>query len=89
MIRQVCESPKREFIIGTEIGILPRMQQLCPEKLVFPLSIHAICENMKKTTLSKVCHALETLQPRITVTGETASRARRSIERMLAVRSEG
>ena len=89
MIRHVCESPKREFVIGTEIGILPRMQKLCPEKRVFPLSMHAICENMKKTTLAKVCHSLETLQPRITVTGETASRARRSIERMLSVPSEG
>jgi quinolinate synthase len=88
MIRHVCAGPKREYIIGTETGILPRMQKLCPDKQVFPLSMHAICENMKKTTLSRVCHALESLQPRITVPKEIASRARRSIERMLAVRAE-
>jgi len=85
MISHVRASPKSEFIIGTEIGIIPRMQKLCPEKQYYPLSEHAICENMKKTTLLKVCHALETLEPRITVPVEIASRARRSIDRMLGI----
>jgi quinolinate synthase len=85
MISHVRASPNSEFIIGTEIGIIPRMQKLCPEKQYYPLSKHAICENMKKTTLSKVCHALETLEPRITVPVEIAVRARRSIDRMLGV----
>ena len=40
---------------------------------------------MKKTDLAKVRQALADLQPRITVPDEIAKRARRAIERMLAV----
>ncbi len=40
---------------------------------------------MKKTDLIKVRQALLDLQPRITVPEEIAHRARRAIERMLAV----
>ena len=40
---------------------------------------------MKKTDLVKVRDALVTLQPRITVPEEIATRARGAIERMLAL----
>jgi len=85
IIRHVCESPENEFIIGTEIGILHRLTRDCPTKKCYPLSQAAICTNMKKTDLTKVRHALLELQPRITVPEEIAHRARRAIERMLAV----
>jgi len=85
IIRYVCESPKKEFIIGTEIGILHRLRKDCPAKKCYPLSTAAICSNMKKTDLNKVRNALISLQPRITVPEEIAHRARCAIERMLAV----
>jgi quinolinate synthase len=85
IIRYVCESPKKEFIIGTEIGILHRLRKDCPAKKCYPLSTAAICSNMKKTDLNKVRNALISLQPRITVPEEIAYRARCAIERMLAV----
>jgi quinolinate synthase len=85
IIRYVCESPKKEFIIGTEIGILHRLRKECPAKKCYPLSPAAICSNMKKTDLNKVRNALISLQPRITVPKEIADRARCAIERMLAV----
>jgi quinolinate synthase len=85
IIRLVCELPEQEFIIGTEIGILHRLQKECPSKKCFPLSSAAICTNMKKTDLTKVRQALIDLQPRITVPEEIANRARRAIERMLAI----
>ena len=85
IIRHVCESPKKEFIIGTEIGILHRLRKECPAKKCYPLSQAAICTNMKKTDLNKVRSALISLQPRITVPKEIADRARCAIERMLAV----
>ena len=58
IIRHACESPCREFIIGTEIGILHRLSRQCPEKHCYPLSSRAICVNMKRTDLSKVYAAL-------------------------------
>jgi len=85
IIRLVCELPDEEFIIGTEIGILHRLKKECPTKNCYPLSSGAICTNMKKTDLTKVRQALIDLQPRITVPEEIANRARRAIERMLAV----
>jgi quinolinate synthase len=85
IIKEVSTSEKREFIIGTEVGILYRLTQECPGKKCYPLSEEAVCRNMKKTDLVKVRDALKTLQPRITVPRDVADRARGAIERMLAL----
>jgi quinolinate synthase len=85
IIRHVCNSSEKEFIIGTEVGILHRLRKECPAKKCYPLSQAAICTNMKKTDLNKVRNVLISLQPRITVPKEIADRARCAIERMLAV----
>jgi quinolinate synthase len=85
IIKEVCSSEKREFIIGTEIGILYRLKKECPGKRCYPLSQAAICQNMKKTDLAKVRDSLKTLTPRITVPQDIADRARGAIERMLAL----
>jgi quinolinate synthase len=75
----------KEFIIGTEVGMIYRLKKDNPDKEFYPLSIKAVCQNMKKTNLEKVLRALQTLEPRVTVPEEIAARAKRSIERMLAV----
>ena len=86
IIRHACGSPGEEFIIGTEVGILHRLGKDCPEKRCFPLSGKAVCVNMKKTDLRKVRDALDRMEPRVTVPEEIAGRARKAIDRMLAVR---
>ncbi len=40
---------------------------------------------MKKITLEKILASLETLEPAVTVPGDIADRARRSIERMVEI----
>ncbi len=85
MLDEVCKSDSREFIIGTEIGILHRLQKDCPKKRCYPLDGAAVCRDMKKTTLPMVRDALVTLGPHITVPEDIASRARLAIERMLAL----
>jgi quinolinate synthase len=85
IIRQVSASKKKEFIIGTEVGILHRLKKECPDKLCFPLTEEAVCRNMKKTSLEKVRDSLQTLRPRIIVPDDIAARARGAIERMLAL----
>jgi quinolinate synthase len=85
IIKEVCTSEKREFIIGTEVGILHRLNKECPKKRCYPLSEAAVCRNMKKTDLVKVRDSLKTLQPRIMVPQHVADRARGAIERMLAL----
>ena len=86
IIKEVCTSEKREFIIGTEVGILHRLKKECPGKQCYPLSQAAVCRNMKKTDLTTVRNALETLRPRVLVPKDVADRARGAIERMLAIR---
>jgi len=85
IIRQVSASKKKEFIIGTEVGILHRLKKECSDKVCYPLSAEAICRNMKKTSLENVRDSLLTLRPRITVPEDIAARARGAIERMLAL----
>ena len=87
MGRHARASAAREFIIGTEAGMIYRLKKENPLKEFYPLSKNAICQNMKKTDLTKVLLALQTLQPQVTVPEEIAVRARQSIERMLAVKS--
>ncbi|HNX39020.1 MAG TPA: quinolinate synthase NadA [Methanothrix sp.] len=85
MGKHAKSSPAREFIIGTEVGMIYRLQKENPDKEFYPLSESAICQNMKKTDMAKLRRALETLEPRVEVPEKIASRARKAIERMLAV----
>lgn len=84
LITYAQKSPTKEFIIGTEAGILHQLHKICPSKEFYLASEQLICPNMKSTTLSKVRDALKNLTPRITVDEETSLRAKRALARMLA-----
>ena len=84
MCRFVKESPAERFVIGTEKGILLRLQKENPEKEFFPIG-DLVCEDMKKITLEKLRDALEKMQYEVVVPDEIAKRARKAIERMLSV----
>lgn len=85
MIRRPAQSPADEFIVATEVGILHRLRRENPTKTFYPANDRAVCAYMKVTTLPKVVASLERLRHRITVPPEVASRARRAIERMVAI----
>ena len=85
MIRFVGQDPAREFVVGTELGILHRMRKENPDKVFIPATEQAICPNMKWTSLESVAEALETNSHVVTVSEKTAARARRALERMLEV----
>ena len=87
MSRHAKASPAREFIIGTESGMVYRLKKENQEKQFYPLGRNAICKNMKKIDLTLVLRALQTLQPQVTVPEQIASRAREAIERMLEIKS--
>jgi len=44
-----------------------------------------LCPHMKRITLPKILHSLETLTHRVEIDADVADRARRSVERMLAI----
>jgi quinolinate synthase len=89
MIRRPAASNKQDFIVATEIGILHRLRRENPTKRFYPASERAACAYMKVTTLPKVLRSLEILQHPITVPGHVAARARRAIERMVAIGGKG
>ncbi|MCX7796371.1 MAG: quinolinate synthase NadA [bacterium] len=83
MLRYVKETDAKEFIIGTESGILYRMRKENPEKQFFPVRRDTICVNMKKITLEKILDSLEKDTYRVIVPEDIRIRALKSIERML------
>ncbi len=85
MLKFVRGSERREFIIGTECGILHRMRKENPGKQFHPLEPAVICPNMKKITLEDVLFALRDLSPRIELDGEMRKQAQAPIDRMLEV----
>jgi quinolinate synthase len=85
MIKRPALSDADEFIVATEVGILHRLRRENPSKRFFAANEKAACAYMKVTTLPKVKRALEHMQHRITVPADVASRARRAIERMIAI----
>lgn len=85
MIKYAKESTNREFIIGTECGILHELHKECPDKLFYMASDKLICPNMKATSLDKVKWALENMEPQITVDKDIRDKSISALEKMLAV----
>ena len=75
----------RKIIVGTEQGVLYRMRLESPEKTFIPLSEDMICPNMKLTRLVDVRDALLNMAPVVTVEEGVRVKARRALDRMLAV----
>jgi len=86
MLRFAISSDAKEFIIGTEIGLLYRLRKENPDKIFHPLRKDMICPNMKKTTLKSVLRALETMTPEVKVPEETRIPAKRALDRMLEIK---
>ena len=78
-------SPKRRFLVATEVGILHRLHKEAPGKTFQPASEHAICRYMKMITLDKLRDSLRDRKHVVTVPAETAERARLALERMVSL----
>jgi quinolinate synthase len=85
MIRYARESMAKELIIGTETGIIYRLQKENPGKTFIPATEKAVCPNMKLITLEKVLWALQEMQHKITVPEDIRVKALSAVERMLAI----
>ena len=76
------ESKAKEFIVGTEEGILHRLRKENPEKQFFIAYSDAVCPNMKLTTLDRLYSALKEEKYLVRVPEDTATKARKSLELM-------
>lgn len=83
MLRYIAGSDKEEFVLGTEVDMITRINMEVPGKKLYPLLEGAICETMKLHTLEKVRDALVNEAPEVTLPKEVADKSRAAVEHML------
>ncbi len=85
MFSYVKDAKVSEFIVGTESGMLYKLNKDNPDKKFYTPTPNLICANMKLTTLGWVAYALENMVHEIKVPDNIRNSARVTLERMLAV----
>jgi quinolinate synthase len=90
MIEFVKTDPNHKYIVATEAGILHKMQQEVPNKILIPAPAKddntcacSECPYMKMNTLQKVYDCLLNESPEITIPEDIMKKALIPIERML------
>jgi quinolinate synthase len=83
MVRYARESDAREFLIGTEEGLLYRLAKENPGKRFMPAGTPRTCTSMKKITLSDTYESLARGRYEVDLPGEVMRRAERSLKRMI------
>lgn len=78
-------NPAKEYIIGTELGILHPLKKNNPEKQFFAASEKMICKDMKLNTLEKVLSSLQNLEPRIIVPEDIREKSLKALNRMIEI----
>ncbi|MBK3736293.1 quinolinate synthetase [Azospirillum brasilense] len=84
MVDFVADRRPPRVLMVTECSMSDNIAAAAPEtEFVRPCNL---CPHMKKITLANILDSLRTLEPQVTIAPEVADRARRSVERMLAVK---
>jgi quinolinate synthase len=86
MLRFAHSSEAKEFIIGTETGLMHRLRKENPGKIFYPLRKDMICPNMKKTTLQSILRAFRENTHVIKVREDIRVPAKRALDRMLEIK---
>lgn len=73
----------KEFIIGTEMGVMRKLKLLRPDARFFLLHAGLVCPNMKKTRVQSILAALQHNQHEIIVPEQYIESARKTLTRML------
>ena len=76
-------STEKEFVIGTESGILHMLKKQNPDKAFHMLAPDFICADMKKATLADVADSLEHMRYQVELDEATIQGALGSLGRML------
>ena len=90
MLRYARNSSGKTLVLGTEIGMVDRLQVACPDNEYHPLKLSAICLQQKEITLYDLYNALRRhVRPCghgpyvVEIPSEIAAPARKSVLRML------
>ncbi|MBN1631470.1 MAG: quinolinate synthase NadA [Thermoleophilia bacterium] len=85
MIRYCRENYARDYVIGTEAGMLYRLAKECPGKRFYAITKLSVCPFMKLITLEKLLKALRNEGPVVTVDPEIRAKALQAVQRMVEV----
>jgi quinolinate synthase len=84
MIRHVGARKPRRVVLVTECSMSDNVAVQYPEiEFIRPCNL---CPHMKRITLPRILHSLQNLEYEVEVDPEIAERARRAVEKMLAVK---
>lgn len=83
IIDYVKASPCKEFIVGTEIGVMYELKKQNPDKKFYTLTDNQVCSDMKLITLEKVRDVLLHETNEVTVSDELRTAALKPLEKML------
>ena len=83
IIKYAGESTAREFIICTENGVRYELEKQNPEKVFYFTETEPVCEDMKRVTLEKILHVLQTGENEVHVTDELREHSEKPLARML------
>lgn len=90
IIDWIAAHPASEFIVMTESGVQHTLKRRSPEKRFYFVPNEQCncseCPYMKRNTLEKLRDALLALEPQVDLAPELIERARKPLERMLALR---
>jgi quinolinate synthase len=85
MLAYARQAQAERFIVGTEMGLIHRLQQENPGREFYAATEYLICPTMKMTTLASVQRALEEMEYVVAVPERIRAKARRALDAMLAV----
>ncbi len=83
IIEYVSKSEKKEWIIGTEVGVLYELQKRNSDNQFYFPKTKPICMDMKRITLEKIKHVLQTEENQAVVDTKVTEQAKKALERML------
>ena len=86
MIKHLDKARPSRVVMITECSMSDNVAVEFPQiEFIRPCNL---CPHMKRITLPKILHSLEAMEYKVEVDAEVAERARRAVERMLAVRRD-
>lgn len=94
LLKHVIKSPKKQFIVATESGVLHEMRKACPDKEFIPAPPNDStcacneCNYMRMNTMKKLYNVLRFGIPEIFVDESVQKKAIRPIRRMLDISAQ-
>jgi len=83
MLRVVKKSSVKEFIIGTEEGLINRLRREFSDKMFYSIKKPRLCNGMKNITLHDLYDSLQHNRFIVELPMDIIDKAKKSLDRML------